>query len=436
MRLSPRILNATKSANYVFPHATSYVSKPAGWAIPKDSKGFINTLANDNPIVRWYEKQLRSSGGVAFEGTEKEKLRKSGEDAFFMTSMKDGTGLAMGVQDGVGGYSDSGIDAKDYSIALAYYCSRLFASFRLYPPSNSIHEDTASPSSSSAALLEENPPPAFAGSWLPPLPSGSATSRGSAGGANGNGFRSYSTWSQDEGGETERSVAVLDEEEGERFVLQQAVTEMGKDDSILAGGSTSCLVTLNSKTAALRSLNLGDSGFLVLRSSRVIYSSPPLTTGFNAPLQLYKGPSYGQRMRALQSSRRSLLNQGQLRNFLRLTGSSPKLDRWVLSRAESNKLQLKAGDVVIVSTDGYSDNVWEKETEMIVELVMKERGELDDDTLMKKLANSCVSFASQCAWNRTKYTPFEHEARQYGELEVQGGKVDDITVQCALVVEK
>ena len=45
----------------------------------------------------------------------------SGQDAFFVSNVGHGNSIAFGVADGVGGWSDSGIDSADFSHALCRY---------------------------------------------------------------------------------------------------------------------------------------------------------------------------------------------------------------------------------------------------------------------------------------------------------------------------
>lgn len=87
-------------------------------------------------------------------------------------------------------------------------------------------------------------------------------------------------------------------------------------------------------------------------------------------------------------------------------------------------------------TDGFSDNVFNREVEQLVNLVVADtvaKGEADDKAaLIEKIANACVHFARLCSFKVDKESPFEVEARQHG-LEFRGGKVDDVCVVAVLV---
>lgn len=50
------------------------------------------------------------------------------------------------------------------------------------------------------------------------------------------------------------------------------------------GSCTACIVMLDGST--LRASNLGDSGFLVLRNSQIVFQSPTQQHQFNFPYQL------------------------------------------------------------------------------------------------------------------------------------------------------
>lgn len=89
-------------------------------------------------------------------------------------------------------------------------------------------------------------------------------------------------------------------------------------------------------------------------------------------------------------------------------------------------------------TDGFSDNVFNREVEQLVSLIIADtvaKGEGDNKAaLIEKIANACVHFARLCSFKTDKESPFEVEARQHG-LEFRGGKVDDVCVVAVLVQE-
>ncbi|KAI7980587.1 putative protein phosphatase 2C 55 [Camellia lanceoleosa] len=50
------------------------------------------------------------------------------------------------------------------------------------------------------------------------------------------------------------------------------------------GSSTACIITLDGHI--LRAINIGDSGFMLIRHGKVIYHSPVQQRSFNCPYQL------------------------------------------------------------------------------------------------------------------------------------------------------
>jgi protein phosphatase PTC7 len=56
--------------------------------------------------------------------------------------------------------------------------------------------------------------------------------------------------------------------------------------SQIIGSSTACILVLNPVQRILRSANLGDSGFLLIRQGKAIYHSPQQQFMFNGPYQV------------------------------------------------------------------------------------------------------------------------------------------------------
>ena len=62
---------------------------------------------------------------------------------------------------------------------------------------------------------------------------------------------------------------------------------MGEASSCAQGSSTACILALEGDT--LHAANLGDSGFMVVRKSKVLYKSRSQQHQFNYPFQLGRG---------------------------------------------------------------------------------------------------------------------------------------------------
>ncbi|GAA5931623.1 uncharacterized protein JCM15063_001519 [Sporobolomyces koalae] len=244
-----------------------------------------------------------------------------------------------------------------------------------------------------------------------------------------------------------------------KALLEGAFEDVTNEDAIVAGSSTACLVALDSSNGKLHAANLGDSSYMILRPEprahlptppaspqldapstptstapmyTVVHSEPSQTHFFNAPYQLSKLPP-SQR----QQQTNSLMD-------------SPA-DAAVTPR---EGIQLQVGDIVVLSTDGFGDNVFPEEMQQLVGLVYdkcletQQQGQtssggpvgtvmtIDDHLFASSLAQTSLNFARLVSFKRDKVTPFEVEARRYGYGKgsgLGGGKVDDITVVVAVV---
>ncbi|SJX60148.1 related to PTC7-type 2C protein phosphatase [Sporisorium reilianum f. sp. reilianum] len=292
----------------------------------------------DSEIGRWRDELLR--GGEA------------GEDSLMCTSMGAQGDVAIGVADGVGGWTENGIDPSLFSQALMFYASR------------------------SAAKPEEAAAP--------------------------------------------------------NRILAEAFEHVLKEPLVVAGSATACILTLKSSDGTLRSANLGDSGFVILRQGTgkqgVFYASPPQQLGFNTPLQLAKLP-------------KEWIQEGSISN-------TPK-------DAAAWECTLQHGDLIIVGTDGLFDNVDAKiEIPQFAKFIKEKHhalyaarhaadaaGEAKHDSLaedrefVQVLATNLVEYAKICQNTTTKQSPFEREAARYG-IHFPGGKVDDVALVCCLVIEQ
>jgi len=182
-----------------------------------------------------------------------------------------------------------------------------------------------------------------------------------------------------------------------------------REKYVQAGSSTACMLTLNSSSGLLRSANLGDSGYSIIRSSNVIYREKVQTHFFNCPKQLTKLPD----------------NPG--RKFSRMCDDSPE-------EANTHSIRLRDGDIVVAYTDGFSDNVFPSDMLAICARTQAGRTGATEDEQVQTIADNMVLYARQCMSDRQKVSPFEKEARREGMF-FRGGKMDDVTVVVALVRE-
>ncbi|OIT29334.1 PREDICTED: probable protein phosphatase 2C 55 [Nicotiana attenuata] len=150
------------------------------------------------------------------------------------------------------------------------------------------------------------------------------------------------------------------------------------------GSSTACIIALTDE--GLHAINLGDSGFLVVRDGCTVFRSPVQQHDFNFTFQLECGSA----------------------------GDLP-------SSGEVYKIPVAPGDVIIAGTDGLFDNLYNSDITAIV--VHATRAGLAPQVTAQKIA----ALARQRALDKNRQTPFSAAAQEAG-FRYYGGKLDDITV--------
>ncbi|RDX63528.1 putative protein phosphatase 2C 55 [Mucuna pruriens] len=162
------------------------------------------------------------------------------------------------------------------------------------------------------------------------------------------------------------------------------VLEKAHSNTKAKGSSTACIVALTDK--GLHAINLGDSGFIVVRDGCTIFRSPVQQHDFNFTYQLESG------------------NGADLP-----------------SSGEVFTIPVASGDVVIAGTDGLFDNLYNSEITAVV--VHAIRAGLEPQVTAQKIA----ALARQRALDKSRPTPFSTAAQEAG-FRYYGGKLDDITV--------
>ncbi|KAI0256686.1 phosphatase 2C-like domain-containing protein [Lactifluus subvellereus] len=249
--------------------------------------------------------------------------RTPGEDFFYVQEMRNQSGLSFGVADGVGGWASSGVDPSLFSQALMYHSHR------------------------------------YAKVGWPGEPEVDAT-------------KDYEDREVLEGWELHP-----------RECLKLAYEATLRERAVIAGSSTACLITLNASSGLLRAANLGDSGFMIIRSSSVFYRQRAQTHFFNCPRQLAKIPSV----------------------IEKLSGE----DMDAPEDADIYETKLRDGDLVIAYTDGLSDNVFNHEITSICSLVSRSGG--SEDAQVKLISDRVIEYARACMYNDRRSSPFESEIR-------------------------
>lgn len=175
------------------------------------------------------------------------------------------------------------------------------------------------------------------------------------------------------------------QEEPKGSIDPSRVLEKAHSITKAKGSSTACIIALTDQQG-LHAINLGDSGFMVVRDGCTIFESPPQQHGFNFTYQLESGSG----------------------------GDLP-------SSGQVFTIPVAAGDVIIAGTDGLFDNLYNNEVTAVV--VHAVRAGLEPQVAAQKIA----ALARQRALDKNRQTPFSTAAQDAG-FRYYGGKLDDITV--------
>lgn len=183
-------------------------------------------------------------------------------------------------------------------------------------------------------------------------------------------------------------------------LLSAAFRELLHSKRPITGSSTACILVLDHESSNLFTVNIGDSGFLVVRKGRVVHKSEEQQHYFNTPFQLALPPP-GHDGSALSDSPES---------------------------ANQSQFAIQDGDVILLATDGVFDNV--PQPLLVAEL--SKLGGSRDQVFVQQTANSIALMARNLAFDSRFMSPFAQRARDYG-IRAIGGKPDDITVLLATV---
>ncbi|KAA8537655.1 hypothetical protein F0562_027263 [Nyssa sinensis] len=174
------------------------------------------------------------------------------------------------------------------------------------------------------------------------------------------------------------------EEEPKGSIDPARVLEKAHSSTKAKGSSTACIIALTDQ--GLHAINLGDSGFIVVRDGCTIFRSPVQQHDFNFTYQLESGNG----------------------------GDMP-------SSGQVFTIPVAPGDVIIAGTDGLFDNLYNNEVTAVVVQAM--RAGLGPQVTAQKIA----ALARQRAQDKNRQTPFSTAAQDAG-FRYYGGKLDDITV--------
>ena len=193
----------------------------------------------------------------------------------------------------------------------------------------------------------------------------------------------------------------------------------------LPGSATACVVALDPATSTLHGAVVGDAGAMVVRGGEAVFRSAGKSHGFDFPHQLAAAPDH-----------------------------APQTD--TVEDAVRFSVPVAPGDVVIVASDGFFDNVWPAEAAALCPPTASSTVAAAD------LASALVSLAAANAADEDYPSPYAADAAAAGVVlggveptaaarfgafvasalgqpvqapEPVGGKQDDITVVVGVVRE-
>lgn len=181
-----------------------------------------------------------------------------------------------------------------------------------------------------------------------------------------------------------------------KIILKKAFDNMIGSGSVSYGSGTACVASLDFATRRLEVANLGDSGVLVIRGDSLVLQSEEQHHEFNCPYQLLCPPPGHSAI-----------------------GDSPML-------ADKYSIDVKDGDLVLLATDGFFDNVHKDDVIGLTAEMRKHNVEAAD------MADALVKYAHKKSLESEGTTPFSRMAYRHG-FSYQGGKEDDITVVIGVI---
>lgn len=185
------------------------------------------------------------------------------------------------------------------------------------------------------------------------------------------------------------------------ILLERAYFDLLDQKCPIVGSCTACILALKRDDSTLYAANIGDSGFLVVRSGKVVCRSQEQQHQFNTPYQLASPPP-GYDFDAVSDGPES---------------------------ADTIQFPMQLGDVILLATDGVYDNVPES---FLVE-VLTEMSGISNPVRLQMAANTVALMARTLSFSPKHDSPFSQNARKH-DIDAWGGKPDDITVLLASVI--
>ncbi|CAK9181656.1 unnamed protein product [Ilex paraguariensis] len=140
-------------------------------------------------------------------------------------------------------------------------------------------------------------------------------------------------------------------------------------------------------------VNIGDSGFIIIRDGAIYKISSPMLHEFNFPFQVQRGDDLSELV-------------------------------------ERYRIDLDEGDVIVAATDGLFDNLYPQE---IASIVSKS---LQLNLKHQEIAEVLARTAQEVGSSASARSPFADAAQAAGYVGYTGGKLDDVAVIVSLVQKK
>ncbi|KAK9838055.1 hypothetical protein WJX74_010668 [Apatococcus lobatus] len=340
-----------------------------------------------------------------------DKESYGGEDALFFSS----SASAVGVADGVGGWSADGINPAEYSRSLMRLVQE---SLEAALPAQSSTDPAASSNGSSPASAEAqaSQPEQSAGE----APGSEAKLSGPPAAASSD--RGPGPVDKDSAGNSSSAQAghpsaSIDAQQKASVSPQQMLLDAlayAHKGTRLPGSSTACVLQLDADSSTVSSAVLGDSIFVHVRNGEVLHRAKAGLHFFDCPFQFGDAPEH-------------------------TSGTDTAED------ADMSSFDVQPNDILVVATDGIWDNLQDAD---IVGLLPTSPAGLD------KAAQAIGDLARENALNPEYDSPYAAEARKAGHdlgwwekvsqgrvtsegyklAHLTGGKLDDITIAVGMIV--
>ncbi|KAI0464493.1 hypothetical protein LJB42_002108 [Komagataella kurtzmanii] len=168
-------------------------------------------------------------------------------------------------------------------------------------------------------------------------------------------------------------------------------------------GSSTFIMALLSYSGKLNVVSIGDSKIFVFRDGKIVFKNEEQMTSPLCPVQI---------------------GTNDLRHL-------PSAKCWYKT------FELQQDDLIVMCSDGVTDNLWEKELEQLVAQKYFKEGQN-----VRQLANSILKESREVAFDNFAITPYVEKINDVSSNKgakdnfIMGGKVDDISVCVARVVNK